>query len=123
MSIKHDLLDPRDRKVTATTTTPFRPYDRYGKPNPMMDWLPLSGDASEGYETFVLKMKPGAKSTPHIHTGGEQFYVIDGTMTDCDGTTFLAGDYVNYKPASRHFSTSENGCTLLVILRGKNEAV
>ncbi len=115
-----NILDPADRKITSTTDTEYKPYDRYGATNPTMDWLPLSGNAGEGYESFVLRMKPGAKSTPHIHTGGEEFYLLDGEMIDCDGTVFKTGDFVSYKPGSRHFSTTKNGCTLLVILHGEN---
>lgn len=123
MDTSENILDPADRKVTPTTDTEFRPYDRYGAPNPTMDWLPLSGNANEGYESFILRMKPGAKSTPHIHTGGEEFYLLDGEMVDCDGKVFKTGDFVSYKPGSRHFSASENGCTLFVILLGENTRV
>lgn len=123
MTAQSNILEPGDREVTAISHTKFRPYDRYGTPNPSMDWVPLNGNANEGFESFLLKMKPGAQSTPHVHTGGEEFYIIDGTFTDCDGETFSAGDYVAYRPGSRHFSTSTDGCTLLVILRGQNESI
>ncbi len=123
LKIEQSILGSADRKITSTADTVFRPYDRYGAPNPDMDWLPLSGNAQEGYESFVLRMKPGVKSTPHIHTGGEEFYLLDGEMTDCDGTVFRTGDFVSYKPGSRHFSATENGCTLLVILHGENKRV
>jgi anti-sigma factor ChrR (cupin superfamily) len=120
MNQRTSLLDPKDRMVTATTSAELRPYDRYGDPNPMMDWIPLSGDANLGYETFFLKIRPGAETTPHMHVGGEEFYVVDGSLTDCDGVTFHRGDYVSYQPGSRHFSMTDEGCTLLVILRGQN---
>jgi len=119
--MSENILNPTDRKVTPTSDAEFRPYDRYGAPNPDMDWLPLSGKVEEGYESFLLRMKPGAKSTPHIHTRGEEFYLLDGEMTDCDGTVFETGDFVSYKAGSRHFSASERGCTLFVILRGENK--
>jgi len=123
MNTNKNILDPTDRTVTSTSDTEFRPYGRYGAPNPTMDWLPLSGDANKGYESFVLRMKPGSESTPHVHTGGEEFYLLDGEMTDCDGAVFKTGDFVSYKPGSRHFSATEKGCTLLVILHGENKRV
>lgn len=118
----HDLLDPKLRRIIATAAAAFRPYDRYGVARDDMEWLPL-GDADDRPgrpEIFLLRFKPGAASTPHTHTGGEEFYVIEGELTDCDGTALRAGDYVKYQPGSRHFSASKTGCTLLAILHGRN---
>ncbi|MGI9311816.1 MAG: cupin domain-containing protein [bacterium] len=115
-----NLLDASLRRIVATARTPFRPYDRYGAARDDMEYLPL-GDESDGApEIFVLKFKPGAASTAHEHTGGEAFYVLEGGLTDCDGAAFGVGDYVRYRPGSRHFSVSATGCTLLVMLFGRN---
>lgn len=124
-AIPCDLLDPKLRRITAVGDAAYRPYDRYGALRDDMEWLPL-GDAVDregGAEIFLLRFKPGATSTPHEHTGGEEFYVIDGELTDCDGAILRAGDYVKYQPGSRHFSTSKTGCTLLAILHGRNARV
>ncbi len=120
-NLKNNILDPADRSVIHTNNLGYRPYDRYGTPNPTMDWIPLSGDASKGFETFMLKMKPGAQSTPHQHTQREEFLVLDGAITDCDGVTFTTGDYVKFKPGSTHHSHSVDGCTILVVLTGQNK--
>ena len=122
-SITENSLNPDDRKVIKTGDVPYEPYDRYGFSNPAMDWFPLSGSADTGFETFLLKMKPGAQSTPHQHTRREEFLVLEGTITDCDGVTFSIGDYVKFKPGSKHHSHSEDGCILLVILTGQNRAI
>ena len=116
-----NILNPNDRVILPTSEASFHPYDRYGFENPAMDWVPLSADARGGFETFVLKMKPGAQSTPHRHHGREEFLVLNGSMIDCDGTEFKTGDYVKYRPGSTHYSHSVDGCTLLVILTGQNE--
>lgn len=122
-----DLLDISMRRVVATATAAFLPYHRYGVVRDDMEYLPLGephdSPDSDGREIFLIRFKPGAASTPHEHTGGEAFYVLEGEITDCDGTVFVAGDYVSYRPGSRHFSVSEKGCTLLVILGGRNVAV
>ena len=115
-----NILDADHRSRIATGQSDYRPYDRYGVPNETMDWIPLSGDANEGYESFMLYMKPGGQSTPHRHTGREEFLVLDGSITDCDGVTFTRGDYVKYRPGSTHYSHSSDGCTMLVILTGQN---
>jgi len=115
-----DLLDPATRSVLTGTLTDMRPYDRYGTPNPLMEWRPLARDETTGYESFVLRIKPGGRSTPHEHTGGEEFLVLDGELVDCDGLVMRAGDFAAYAPGSRHWSHSPGGCVLLVILHGVN---
>ena len=121
----NDLLDASLRRVVATAGAEFRRYDRYGVVRDDMEYLPLGDehDPLGGREIFLLRFKPGAASNPHEHTGGEAFYLLEGELTDCDGAVFRAGDYVRYQPGSRHFSVSEKGCTLLVILGGRNVAV
>lgn len=114
-------LDVSLRQVTSTYSAQFKPYNRYGDPIEGMYWIPLQGDAAEGFESFLLKIEPGTSSLPHEHTGGESFFVIEGEITDCDGKTFQAGDYVAYQPGSKHYSISESGCTLLTILNGPNK--
>ena len=57
-------------------------------------------------------------SHPHIHQGTEEFLMLEGELTDDDGTVFQAGDFVRFEPNSEHSSFSENGCTALVILSG-----
>ena len=120
-----DLLDVSLRRVVATASAEFLPYDRYGVLREDMEYLPLGDaqDAPGGREIFLIRFKPGAASTPHEHTGGEEFYVLEGEITDCDGSVFGVGDYVHYQPGSCHFSVSEKGCTLLVILGGRNVSV
>ena len=118
-----DILDPALRSVTTTGADEFRPYDRYGVELPGMSWLPLSLDAIAELDVFMLSMAPGAQSFPHEHVGAEQFLVLDGTITDCDGAVFKSGDYVRFEPGSTHHSHSENGCLLLVILRQRNRGL
>lgn len=116
-----DLLDPAMRRVVSTADTDFRSYDRYGKLVPDLEWLPLSGEAgNDEYECFLIRFKPGASSSPHEHTGTEEFMVLEGELEDADGTVFKTGDFVSYQPGSRHYSVSPKGCVLLVNLRGRN---
>lgn len=120
MNIHRNLLDTSLRRVLRGADAKMRPYDRYGVKREDMEWCPLAGSVDEGYECFLLRFSPGAVSTPHEHTGQEQFLMLEGELRDCDGTVFREGDFVSFQPGSRHYSVSEAGCTMLVILRGRN---
>ena len=113
------FAEPREVKSTAVLI----PYDRFGKTDPNLEWLPLSGAFGSDFECFLVRFKPGASSMPHEHTGIEEFLVLEGEIEDCDGALFRAGDFVSYGKGSRHFSTSRPGCLLLVVVRGPNRVL
>lgn len=115
-----DLLDPALRRRVAARDGTFRPYDRYGAPTAGLEWIPLARDGERGYELFLLRFAPGARSTPHEHQGVEEFMVLEGELHDCDGAVLGAGEFVSYAPGSRHQSHSPGGCLLLVSLHGAN---
>ena len=113
-----NILNPKLRKIFKSDE--LLPYNRYGSANPDLEWKPLSSDPNTNYECFFVRFKPRSKSIPHEHSGGEEFYVIEGSLTDCDGTVYQTGDFISFEPGSRHMSYSEDGCLLLTILHGKN---
>jgi anti-sigma factor ChrR (cupin superfamily) len=106
------------RSLIRTPDEKFQTYNRYGKILPGVEWLPLSGGAEAGKEVYLIRFGPGSRSHPHIHRGSEEFLVLDGELTDHDGMVFQTGDFVRFEPDSEHWSISEKGCTLLVILAG-----
>ena len=106
------------RSLIRTPDKKFRPYNRYGKTLPGVEWLPLSGGAEADKEVYLIRFGPGSRSHPHIHQGSEEFLVLDGELTDDDGMIFRPGDFVRFESGSKHSSFSEEGCTLLVILAG-----
>lgn len=115
-----DILDTSLRAIVETGSENFRPYDRYGVELPGMSWLPLSLNAEENLDLFLLRFDAGAQSYPHEHTAAEQFLMMEGTLTDCDGHVFKAGDFVRFEAGSEHHSVSADGCLILVILRDPN---
>jgi anti-sigma factor ChrR (cupin superfamily) len=118
------MLDIKLRQIIDTSSDRFMPYDRYGDPVAGMSWIPLSGELGNGvFECFLLRMDAGAQSKPHEHTGHEEFLVLKGQLVDCDGQCFNSGDYVHFRPGSKHSSHSPEGCTMLVILRGNNRSL
>ena len=82
-----------------------------------MSWHKISYDKQNGgYGTYILKMEPNAKSLHHIHTGYEEFLMLEGELTDLDGKIFKKGDFVTFEPGSTHSSHTKEGCLILVFI-------
>lgn len=65
--------------------------------------------------TTIVRYAPGSAFSPHIHTGGEEFLVLDGVFQDEHGD-YPAGTYVRNPPTSQHRPGSAPGCTIFVKL-------
>ena len=65
--------------------------------------------------TTIVKYAPGSKFSPHVHTGGEEFVVLDGVFQDEHGD-FPTGSYIRNPPQSSHTPGSEPGCVIFVKL-------
>ena len=110
------------RKITNLFNVDFKPFDNYGVTVPGMSWHKISYDKQNGgYGTYILKMEPHAKSLHHIHTGYEEFLMLEGELTDLDGKIFKKGDFVTFEPGSTHSSHTKEGCLILVFMRGINK--
>lgn len=66
--------------------------------------------------TSIVRYAPGSSFPEHVHGGGEELLVLDGTFSD-EGGVYRSGTYVRNPPGSRHAPSSREGCTLLVKLR------
>lgn len=85
-------------------------------PLPGVDRRRLEREAAEqGRATTIVRYRPGASFSEHLHPAGEEYLVLDGTFSDGDGD-FSAGFYVRNPPGSRHAPFSRGGCTLFVKL-------
>ena len=110
------------RKITNLFNVDFKPFDNYGVTVPGMSWYKISYDKQNGgYGTYILKMEPNAKSLHHVHTGYEEFLMLEGELTDLDGKIFKKGDFVTFEPGSTHSSHTKEGCLILVFMRGINK--
>ena len=110
------------RKITNLYDVKFVPFDNYGSPVPGMNWHKISYDKKNGGQgTYLLKMDPNAKSLSHMHTGFEEFLILEGELTDLDNKVFKKGDFVTFEPGSTHSSHTEVGCLILVFMRGINQ--
>ncbi|NNJ76647.1 MAG: cupin [Anderseniella sp.] len=65
--------------------------------------------------TTIVRYAPGSKFSSHVHTGGEEFMVLDGVFQDEHGD-FPAGSYIRNPPESSHTPGSEPGCVIMVKL-------
>ncbi|MEP0175546.1 MAG: cupin domain-containing protein [Paraglaciecola sp.] len=65
--------------------------------------------------TSIVKYAPKSSFSPHVHTGGEEFIVLEGVFQDEHGD-FSAGTYVRNPPQSSHQPGSDEGCIIFVKL-------
>lgn len=65
--------------------------------------------------TTIVRYDPGSHFSAHIHTGGEEFIVLDGVFQDEHGD-FPVGSYVRNPPTSSHTPRSEPGAVIFVKL-------
>jgi len=65
--------------------------------------------------TTIVRYAPGSSFSSHVHTGGEEFLVLDGVFQDEHGD-FPAGSYIRNPPESSHTPGSGPGCTIFVKL-------
>ncbi len=65
--------------------------------------------------TSIVRYAPGSAFSPHTHTGGEEFLVLDGVFTDEHGD-FGPGTYMRNPVGSAHTPSSAAGCTILLKL-------
>ena len=113
----------KKRIITDPFNLKFEPFDNYGKAIEGMSWHKISYDKKTGQGSYILKMDPGAKTIPHKHINYEEFYMLDGDLTDADGKTFKRGNFVTFEPGSSHSSYTEKGCLILVFMRSRNKTI
>lgn len=65
--------------------------------------------------TTIVRYAPGSQFSPHVHTGGEEFIVLEGVFQDEHGD-FPVGSYIRNPPQSSHTPGSEPGCVIFVKL-------
>ncbi len=91
-----------------------------------LDWLasPMKGverrpldrvGAEVARATTIVRYAPGSAFSPHVHTGGEEFIVLEGVFQDEHGD-FPTGSYIRNPPESSHTPRSQEGCIILVKL-------
>jgi len=85
-------------------------------PMPGVERIPLDRIGVEvARATSLVKYEPGSSFKQHIHKGGEEYLVLQGTFQDEHGD-FPTGTYVRNPIGSRHTPLTEEGCIIFVKL-------
>lgn len=71
--------------------------------------------AESGHATSIVSYEPNSKFASHVHTGGEEFIVLEGVFQDEHGD-YPVGSYVRNPPQSRHTPGSDEGTLIFVKL-------
>ena len=67
--------------------------------------------------TSLVRYAPDSEFSRHVHSGGEEFYVLDGVFSDEHGD-YPAGSYVRNPIGTAHTpSIGSEGCTIFVKLQ------
>lgn len=91
-----------------------------------LDWIPSPAAGvdrkmlyREGDEvaraTSIVRYAPGSAFPPHVHSGGEEILVLNGTFQDEHGD-YPAGSYFRNPPGTAHKPAAADGCTIFVRL-------
>lgn len=103
--------DFEKREVIHSETMPWVPSPMAG-----VDRRPLDRVGNEvARATTIVRYAPGSHFSPHVHTGGEEFIVLEGVFQDEHGD-FPKGSYVRNPPQSSHKPGSDKGCVIFVKL-------
>jgi hypothetical protein len=65
--------------------------------------------------TSIVRYAAGSSFARHVHTGGEEFLVLDGTFQDEEGD-YPVGTYVRNPPGTSHAPAAKGGATIFVRL-------
>jgi anti-sigma factor ChrR (cupin superfamily) len=71
--------------------------------------------------TSLVRYAPGSHFERHVHRGGEEILVLEGTFSDEQGD-YPVGTYLRNPVGSNHAPSSEPGCTILVKLQQMHPA-
>jgi len=92
-------------------------YEWIASPLPGVERVMLDRVGDEvARATSIVRYAPGSRFSEHVHGGGEEFLVLDGTFSDAGGD-HPAGSYVRNPIGTRHAPWSEEGCTIFVKLQ------
>lgn len=102
--------------LVSTNKTDWKPLDEEG-----IDTMGISvkvlryDEQAKRAPSFMLKFEAGSKYPYHNHPGGEEVFVLEGSVYFND-TELFAGDYLYTPKNFKHSVHTKIGCTLLFIV-------
>jgi anti-sigma factor ChrR (cupin superfamily) len=109
--------DLSQRAVLDTNALAWMPSPKAGVERRMLD---RRGE-EVARATSLVRYAPGSRFERHVHGGGEEILVLEGTFSDEHGD-YAAGTYLRNPAGSSHAPFSEKGCTILVKLQQMHPA-
>lgn len=109
--------DLQQRVVLDTTTLGWTPSPMAGVERRLLDRR--GGEVARA--TSIVRYAPGSRFERHVHGGGEEILVLEGTFSDERGD-YPAGTYLRNPVGSSHAPFSQDGCTILVKLQQMHPA-
>lgn len=100
-----------ERVVVQSECLPWTTSPISGVERRMLDRI--GGEVARA--TSIVRYGADSRFSPHVHSGGEEFLVLDGIFQDESGD-FPAGSYVRNPPHSSHTPGSVHGCVIFVKL-------
>jgi anti-sigma factor ChrR (cupin superfamily) len=98
----------REHRVVDSNTADWQQSESEGRA-----LLPLYEDAVHRERMRLVRLAPGTRVAEHDHPGGEEVYILAGTLADAQGS-YEQGTWLRFPDGSRHQPFSEQGCTLYV---------
>ena len=99
------------RVVVRFNETDWVPSPMPGVSRKMLDRI--GGEVARA--TSIVRYAKGSAFSAHIHDGGEEYLVLEGTFCDEHGA-FPTGTYVRNPPTSSHTPSAPDGAVILVKL-------
>jgi len=106
--VKLRQFDPTDQTFVRVDThcQPWQPSTIHG-----IDLMPLHTFNEE--RVFLIRWQAGVTADHHVHTGGEEVFVLSGEYHDEQGS-YPIGTWIRNPPGSTHQPISHTGCLLFV---------
>ncbi len=109
-------MPERDRRallplVVQADAKPWKSFPEV----PGVEYRVLRKHPEDGGLTILLRFAKGARYPTHRHPGGEEYYMLEGTLAD-GGKTYGREAYVWHPPGSIHTPSSATGAEILVFL-------
>ncbi len=102
----------------------IRPDDYHWVPSPMPGVERMMLDrmgAETGRATSIVRYAPNSAFSSHVHSGGEEYYVLEGAFADEHGT-YPKGTYVRNPIGTKHTpKIGDDGATIFVKLHQFSE--